>query len=126
MLDYALRHDSLEILLIKDRKADRKRGGRHTNRYTLGHLFPQDDEVLALKRELASLSVFDYLETLVDCLHPYRPAWRVFGKAYESGDVYIKLRVNLINEMGPGPLVMIMSFHYALYPFGESDFPHRE
>ena len=52
---------------------------------------------------------------------------RVFGKNY-GDDVYIKIRVELMNfgKVGVFDTVFVMSFHYAKHAFAESDFPYRK
>ena len=57
---------------------------------------------------------------LIDTRFPRKSETRVFGKRY-GADVYIKFRVDMIN----GNIVFVMSFHYAVYPFSESDFPYN-
>ena len=39
-------------------------------------------------------------------------------------NVYIKIRVDLIGVYG-GMNVLVLSFHYAEYPFNEDDYPYR-
>ena len=72
--------------------------------------------------------VSDYIETVEDSDFPERPDWRVFGKKYSCQDVYIKIRVELLNVKGNGESdsIFVMSFHFAEYDFSENDFPHRK
>ena len=53
---------------------------------------------------------------------------RVFGKKYSGKDVYIKIRVELLNARGMGGdnYIFVMSFHFAEEAFIASDFPYRE
>lgn len=51
---------------------------------------------------------------------------RVFGKKYSREDVYIKIRVELIDLTNAGGgLIFVMSFHFVEESFCEADFPHR-
>ena len=78
-----------------------------------------------LKRELARLTVHDYIETVKDNRFPKRSAMRVFGKKYSEEDVYIKIRVELIGANGSN-YIFVMSFHFAEKAFVETDFPYRK
>lgn len=90
-------------------------------------LFPDEDEVEVLKRELANLRLQDYIETVKDTRYPERTEMRVFGKDYANEDVYIKIRMELINVTGTGGdnYIFVMSFHFAERKFVCSDFPYR-
>lgn len=105
------------------RKADRDRPTEYSNRYTISYLFPDEDEVEVLKRELASLTVRDYVETVRDKKHPKRSDMRVFGKKHSNRDVYVKIRVEILGTHG-GPHVFVMSFHFAERGFQDHDFPY--
>ena len=48
---------------------------------------------------------------------------KIFNLAIDKGDVYIKIRVELLATYG-NHTVFIMSFHYAERPFTVSDFPY--
>lgn len=126
-LIYALNSGHARIVFQKKRVVDANRDEKFTNRYTLHHLFPKEDEVEVLKRELARLKYQDYIETVQDTRFPGRSDMRVFGKKYSSEDVYIKIRVELLNanECG-GDYIFVMSFHYSEEAFAESDFPYKE
>lgn len=115
------------VYLVEDRKVDEKREKRYTNRYTLATLFPQEDVVVAVKRELCTLSAADYIETVQDIRFPKRSEMRVFGKRYTDDDVYIKFRVELASvKHGNGENhVLVMAFHFSERAFQESDFPYR-
>ena len=58
----------------------------------MGQLFPGEDEVESLKRELARLIVEEYIETVKDIRFPKKSEMRVFGKQYSGEDVYIKIK----------------------------------
>lgn len=93
-LKYAIQSGAVTLNFQKDRKVDLDRNQKYTNRYTAGRLFPNEDEVDALKRELSRLTVEEYIETVKDVRFPKRSEMRVFGKAYAADDVYIKFALN--------------------------------
>ena len=130
-LKYALEHGA-EINFQKNRRVDEERGIIYTNRYTVATLFPGDDPVKALRRELATLTTAEYQYTVKDRRFPNRSEMRVFGKNYSAhevcksgGDVYIKIRVELMTGDG-NHTAFVMSFHFAEIPFCDSDFPYRD
>lgn len=126
-LKYAIQSGSARVNLQKDRKVDEGRNKRYTNRYTIGQLFPNEDEVEVLKRELSLLTVEEYIETVKDTRFPKRSEMRVFGKQYSGDDVYIKIRVELVSPLASGGnYVFVMSFHYSEWDFKESDFPYKK
>lgn len=119
-LKYSLNHLHAKLQFQQDRLVDKQRDEHFTNRYTVGDLFPDQDPVDAVKSELLTLRTEDYIETIKDTRYPKKTEMRVFGKTYNA-DVYIKLRVNILNS----DVVFVMSFHYAEYPFSNSNFPYR-
>ncbi len=127
-LRYALKSGSTKISFQRDRKVDQQREDRFTNRFTLGNIFPDEDEVEVLKRELALLTVEEYIETVKDKKFPNRTEMRVFGKQYSRDDVYIKIRVELVKvTLAYGDsFILVMSFHYSERNFHESDFPYKK
>jgi hypothetical protein len=94
----------------------------------MGILFPDEDEVEALKRELSLLTVEEYIETVKDIRFPKRSEMRVFRKQYFGDDVYIKIRVELISitHASGDSYIFVMSFHYSEWDFKESDFPYKK
>ena len=79
---------------------------KHTNQFTVADLFPDENPVSALKRELQTLSVEEYMQTVKDLRYPKRSEMREFGKVYDGkGEVYIKIRVELLSAMGQCHLV---------------------
>lgn len=123
-LRYALNNNA-EISFQIERRVDRNRDARHTNRFTVADLFPEEDPKEALKRELQTLTVEEYLRTVKDPRFPKRSDMREFGKVYVGkGDVYIKIRVELLTVNG-GHTTFVMSFHYAIIPFTPDMFPYR-
>ncbi|WP_073272093.1 hypothetical protein [Alkalibacter saccharofermentans] len=126
-LIYAIQSESVTINFQKDRNVDQGRNKKYTNRYTMGQLFPDEDEVEALKRELSLLTVEEYIETVKDTRFPKRSDMRVFGKQYSGDDVYIKIRVELVSTMASGNnFIMVMSFHYSEWDFKGSSFPYKK
>lgn len=82
--------------------------------------------MVALKRELQKLTVEEYMQTVKDLRFPKRSEMREFGKVYDGkGDVYIKIRVELLSEYG-NHTTFVMSFHYATIPFTPEMFPYRK
>ncbi|WP_240373964.1 hypothetical protein [Bacillus piscicola] len=127
-LKYAIESGSVKINFQKNRRVDETRDRKYTNRYTMAYLFPDEDEIEALKRELSLLTVEDYMETVKDLRFPSYSEMRVFGKEYVNEDVYIKIRVELLNithAAGDG-FILVMSFHFAEIPLKEDDFPYRK
>ena len=123
-LRYALEHGAT-VTFQADRQVDQNRDQRHTNRFTVADLFPDEDPVSALKRELKKLTVEEYIQTVKDLRIPKRSEMREFGKIYDGkGDVYIKIRVELLSEYG-NHTTFVMSFHYAEIPFTQEIFPYR-
>lgn len=122
-LRYAL-SSGAQVLYVPERKVDQDRDIRHTNRYTLNNLFPDRNPVIVLKQELAKLEVRDYICTIQDSRYPNASELRVFGKRYESDNVYIKIRVDLVDKFG-GKSILVLSFHYAEYELNDNDFPYK-
>ena len=65
-LKYSLTNSKAKLQFQKERQTDTQRDERFTNRYTVGDLFPDEDPVDALKRELLTLRAENYIET-ADC-----------------------------------------------------------
>ena len=124
-LKYALEHGA-KLTFQEERLVDQHREQRYTNRFTVADLFPDESPVTALKRELQKLTVEEYMQTVKDLRFPKRSEMREFGKVYEGkGDVYIKIRVELLSEYG-NHTTFVMSFHYATIPFTPGMFPYRK
>ena len=108
------------------RKVDDNRDERFTNQYTVNTLFPKEDPVDALKRELLCLNVEDYIQTVKDVRFPNRSEMREFGKVYNgTDDVYIKIRVELLGMYGE-TTTFVMSFHFAEKSFAPEMFPYKK
>jgi hypothetical protein len=127
-LKYAIQSGSVRINFQKDRNIEQNRDKKYTNRYTISKLFPDEDEIEALKRELTLLSVEEYIETVKDTRFPKMSEMRVFGKKYFGEDVYIKIRVELVNteHAGGNSFILVMSFHYSEWDFQDSNFPYKK
>lgn len=108
------------------RVVDEKRDEKYTNQYTVNRLFPDENLVDALKRELLTLSVEDYMRTVKDTRFPKRSEMREFGKVYNgTEDVYIKIRVELLGLYG-NTTTFVMSFHFAEKAFTPEMFPYKK
>ena len=124
-LRYALEHNA-KIMFQVDRQVDQLRDQQYTNKFTVADLFPDEDPVDALKKELKLLTVEEYMRTVKDLRFPKKSEMREFGRVYDGkGDVYIKIRVELLSEYG-NHTTFVMSFHYAETPFTSEIFPYRK
>lgn len=123
-LKYAL-NNGAKINFQAKRFVDEKRDEKYTNQYTVNKLFPDENPVAALKRELLTLSVEDYMKTVRDLRFPKRSEMREFGKVYNgTDDVYIKIRVELLGTYG-NTTTFVMSFHFAEKKFAPEMFPYK-
>ena len=123
-LNYALDHNA-KVRFQEVRQIDQNRDIKHTNKYTVADLFPNEDPVVAIKRELRELTVKNYIKTVKDTRFKNRSEMREFGKVYNGDkDVYIKVRVDLLSDCGDHS-VFVMSFHYADISFDDSMFPYK-
>ncbi len=124
-LKFAL-NNGAKIEFQAKRRVDDKRDERYTNQYTINTLFPDENPVDALKRELLTLSAEDYMQTVKDFRFPKRSEMREFGKVYNGKDeVYIKIRVELLGMYG-NITTFVMSFHFAERAFTSEMFPYRK
>lgn len=124
-LKYALDHGA-KINFQARRFVDDNRDEKYTNQYTVATLFPDENPVDALIRELKTLTVEEYMRTVKDIRFPKRSEMREFGKVYNgTDDVYIKIRVELLGEYG-NKTTFVMSFHFAERPFTPEMFPYRK
>ena len=124
-LKYALENGA-QITFQIDRRVDEKRDVRYTNRYTVAELFPDENPADALRRELQTLAVSEYMRTVRDTRVPNRSEMREFGRTYNGNDdVYIKIRVELLNDFGKHT-AFVMSFHCAVEAFTADMFPYRK
>lgn len=124
-LKYALKNGATINFQVK-RLVDDKRDEKYTNQYTVNTLFPNENPVDALRRELLSLRVEDYIKTVKDIRFPKRSEMREFGKKYNgTEEVYIKIRVELLGLYGQ-TTTFVMSFHFAEKPFVPEMFPYKK
>lgn len=124
-LKFAL-NNGAQINFQAKRHVDDKRDERYTNQYTVNNLFPDENPVDALRRELLTLSEEEYMRTVKDIRFPKRSEMREFGKVYNGkDDVYIKIRVELLGMYG-STTTFIMSFHFAEKAFTSEMFPYRK
>jgi hypothetical protein len=124
-LKYAL-NNGAKIDFQARRRVDDNRDEKYTNQYTVNTLFPDENPVDALKRELLMLSVEDYMQTVKDLRFLKRSEMREFGKVYNGkDDVYIKIRVELLGIYG-NTTTFVMSFHFAEKAFTPEMFPYRK
>ncbi len=124
-LKLALNHGA-EINFQAKRLVDEKRDEKYTNQYTVNKLFPDENPIDALRRELLTLSVEDYMQTVKDIRFPKRSEIRKFGKVYNgTEDVYIKIRVELLGLYG-NTTTFVMSFHFAEKAFIPAMFPYKK
>lgn len=126
-LKYALKSKSTTINFQNERSVDKQKNIKYTNRYTISKLFPDEDELKALRRELSTLNVDEYIETVKDTRFLKRSEMRVFGRKYSNKDVYIKIRVELINKgyASGNDYIMVMSFYFSKWSFKKSNFPYK-
>lgn len=123
-LKYALKNGATINFQAK-RIVDENRNERYTNKYTIQTLFPNENPIDAIKKELLTLSVEDYIKTVKDIRFPQKSEMREFGKIYNGkDDVYIKIRVELIGIYGH-PTTFVMSFHFAERAFTPEMFPYK-
>lgn len=127
-LEYAIKSGAAVIEFVKERYVDKEKNEKHTNKYTMLKLFPDEDPVTVFKRELTKLTVEEYIETVKDINRPKYSEMRVFGRRYLDQDVYIKIRVELVSAVhaSGGNYIFVMSFHFAEFEFNEGNFPHKK
>lgn len=124
-LKYALENGA-RIEYQAKRRVDQERDEKFTNQYTVAKLFPDENPLVALRRELKKLTVGEYIKTVKDLRIPERSEMREFGKVYNGNeDVYIKIRVELLGKYG-ATTTFVMSFHFAERPFTADIFPYRK
>ena len=124
-LKFALANGA-QINFQAKRLVDENRNEKYTNEYTVNTLFPNENPVDALKRELLTLRVDDHIRTVRDIRFSKRSEMREFGKVYNGDeDVYIKIRVELLGEYG-NATTFVMSFHFAERAFVPEMFPYRK
>lgn len=125
-LKYAIDSSQAKIQFQQERYVDKERDQKYTNRYTMAKLFPNEDPIVALKRELSNIKLEEYIETVKDIRYVKRSDMRVFGRMYDSEGVYIKIRVELLSSASSdaGNFIFVMSFHYSTQGFEGVTFPY--
>ena len=68
-LRYALNHGA-QVLFQAERQVDQSRDMRYTNRFTVTDLFANENPVDALRRELQTLTIEEYMQTVKDLRFP--------------------------------------------------------
>lgn len=97
-LRYAI-NNGAQVSFQAERQVDQNRDVRYTNRFTVADLFPNENPVDALKRELLTLKIEEYMRTVKDLRFPKKSEMREFGKVYNGkGDVYIVFGQQLNNH----------------------------
>lgn len=107
-LKFAL-NNGAKIEFQAKRLVDEKRDEKYTNQYTVNKLFSDENPVDALKRELLTLSVEDYMQTVKDIRFPKRS----------------EMRVELLGMYG-NTTTFVMSFHFAEKAFTPEMFPYKK
>ena len=120
---YAIEDKHSRFIIQELREVDKNRNIRYTNQYTVSQLFPDDNPVDVLKKEIASLTVRNYMHSLKDTRFKNRSDFYVFAKKYDEY-VYIKIRVELISQTGA--YIYVMSFHYSDKLIDDSCFPYLD
>ena len=82
-IKYAL-DNGAEINFQEKRQVDENRNIKYANGYTVRALFPDENPVDALRRELRTLTVQNYLRTVRDISRPNLSEMREFGKVYHG------------------------------------------
>ena len=82
-LKYALEHGAT-IQFQAHRLVDKQREEKYTNQYTVATLFPNENPVTALKRELKTLTIEEYMRTVKDLRFPKKSEMREFGRIYNG------------------------------------------
>ena len=121
-LKYALDQDNTMITIQEVRQVDSERPLEYTNKYTFAQLFPDESPKEAVRRELRTLKANEYMETVKDLRHPKLSEFWVFGRQYNDKDVYIKIRVEIVQRNS----VFVMSFHFSTTKFVHNDFPYAK
>lgn len=119
-LKYVIKNNGI-LEFQEVRKCDKHRNIKFSNKYTINKLFPDEDLVKAIKRELILLKHCDYLHTLKDIKFPNRSLLRVFAKKYSGEYVYIKIRAEVVHKF-----VHIISFHFSSVGIKENEFTYKE
>lgn len=120
-LRFVLENRRCSVYFQELRNCDQDRTIKHTNKFTVNKLFPDENIVNALKRELGLLEVVDYLYSLKDKKFPKKAMLSVFAKKYDGEYVYIKIRVETIVSV-----VVVISFHFSSTIIEDDEFVYCE
>lgn len=114
------------ITFQEEKFVDIGRNPRYTNKYTMADLFPDENPVDVLKRELMTLTKEEYIRTIKDERFKNRSEMREFGKIYNTAsEVNIKIRIEMLDRnYGGNHSAFVMSFHYSSVPFSKLCFPY--
>ena len=121
-LRYALDQANTSITIQEVRQVDNERPLEHTNKYTLAQLFPDESPKEAMRRELRLLKTNEFMKTVKDIRCPELSEFWVFGRQYHGKDVYIKIRVEIVQRNS----IFVISFHFSTRKFVDSDFPYAQ
>lgn len=102
---------------ILPRKRDEKEDDFYTTENTLLELGYHSEEV---RRELGTLEVSDYLESMKDDKHTDNQDFRVFGKEIQGYQVYIKEKIRASKK------IFCVSFHFARFPLKQRPYSKEE
>ena len=69
-----------QVSFQAERQVDQNRNVKYTNRFTVADLFPNENPVGALKRELQTLTIEEYMQTVKDLRFPKKSEMREFMK----------------------------------------------
>jgi len=81
-LKYALKSNSLKIKYQEIRQIDIKREDRYTNDFLMKDLFPGQDPIIVLEKELLKIKSEEYIKTVKDINKLDRSEMRVYGREY--------------------------------------------
>lgn len=124
-MKYALSHGAKLVFQIR-RLVDENKQEKYTNQYTVNTLFGEENPEKALRRELQTLTIEEYMRTVKDLRFPNRSEMREFGRIYNGKEnVYIKVRVEVLDQYG-NTTAFVMSFHFAERAFTEDMFPYKK
>lgn len=107
------------------KKSDQYKPYEFTNRFTFADLFPNENPVDVLRRELSLLTISDYMHTAIDVINQKSPNYYVFAKKFGKY-VYIKVKIVVFNGSIPGQqdTMLVMSFHYAEFYIDDNSFQY--
>ena len=105
-----------DFYFMRDREKDDP-NDEYSNRNTMLALNYDSSDIV---RELRTLSVHEYVESMVDTVSKDLSFWHIFGRKIQNKDVYIKVRIKQRNN--GKDFVFCISFHFARRII--TDFPY--